>query len=95
MVKAVLEDYWTAPISYEIKMLLRYVEKVALRDQPVEQEDVDQLKRLGWSDAAIYDAVTVTALFSFYNRWVDGCGVGDMSDAMYAMSGKRLVKGYK
>jgi len=45
----------------------------------------------GWSDEAIYDAVSVCALFNFYNRWCDGSGVQPMQPEQYAASGKRLA----
>ena len=48
--------------------------------------------RIGWTDEAIYDAVTVCALFNFYVRWVDGCGVHEMSEADHRASGKRLAQ---
>ena len=49
----------------------------------------------GWSEEAVYDAVTVCALFNFYNTWIDGTGVGDMPAAAYEASGQRLAtRGY-
>lgn len=40
-----------------------------------------------------YDAITVCALFNFYNTWVDGCGVPALPD--YTPSGKRIAaEGY-
>ena len=41
-------------------------------------EDIDQLRKVGWTDEAIYDAITVCALFNFYNVWIDATGVSDM-----------------
>ena len=52
--------------------------------------DALALKQAGWSDEAIYDAVTVCALFNFYNRWIDATGVHDMPAAAYALTGERL-----
>ncbi len=51
---------------------------------------MDRVKAAGWSEEAIYDAVTVCALFNFYNRWIDGTGVSDMGAEAYAMSGARM-----
>ena len=51
---------------------------------------MDRVKAAGWSEEAIYDAVTVCALFNFYNRWIDGTGVSDMGAEAYAMSGERM-----
>jgi hypothetical protein len=49
----------------------------------------------GWSEEAVYDAVTVCALFNFYNTWIDGTGVADMPAAAYEASGQRLAtRGY-
>jgi alkylhydroperoxidase family enzyme len=90
-VQAVLDDYSTAPISEREKALLAFIEKVALRSNRVCQEDVDKAKAAGWSDEALYDAVTVCALFKFYNTWIDATGVQDMPPFAYKMSGKRLA----
>ena len=55
------------------------------------QADVDAAKKAGWSDEALYDAITVCALFQFYNNWIDATGVSDMPAVGYEMSGKRLA----
>jgi alkylhydroperoxidase family enzyme len=41
--------------------------------------DVKRVRNAGWSDDAIYDAITVCALFRFYNTWVDASGVAELS----------------
>lgn len=41
------------------------------------QEQVDQLRTLGWSDAAIHDAVQVCSYFNYINRIAEGLGVDD------------------
>lgn len=92
---AVLEDFRTAPISEEEKALFTFLEKVNRASNEVTQEDVDRVKAAGWSDEAVYDAVTVCALFNFYNVWIDATGVRDMPSMAYDMSGKRLAeRGY-
>jgi len=53
------------------------------------------LTTAGWSEEAIYDAITVCALFKFYNAWIDATGVHDLPAFGYEMSGKRLAtEGY-
>ena len=52
---------------------------------------MDEAKAAGWSDEALYDALTVCALFNFYNTWIDATGVSDMPAAAYAASGQRLA----
>ena len=47
------------------------------------------LHQAGWPDAAIYYAITVCALFNFYNRWVDGGGVPALSDEAHRQNAKR------
>lgn len=94
MIDEVCRDLESSSLDERSKALLRYVDKVNLRTEPVTPADIAQLHAQGWSDSAIYDAVTVAALFNFFNRWTDGCGVADMTPEQYAASGKRLKKGY-
>jgi alkylhydroperoxidase family enzyme len=89
-VRAVLHDLATSPLPEAEKALLAYVDKLNLNPSQIHFEDVDVLRRAGWSDEAIYDAVTVCALFNFYNRWVDGTGVHDMPAVAYELTGQRL-----
>lgn len=87
-----LADWRTAPISDREKELLSFIDKVNQASTRIGQGDIDSLKRQGWTEEAIYDAVTVCALFNFYNRWVDATGVPDMPAAAYELSGKRLAE---
>ena len=80
----VLRDPATSRLSDAEKALFAYVGR--LNDEPasVRAEDVERLGALGLDDATIYDAVTVCALFNFFNRWVDGNGVPDTPPGFYA-----------
>ena len=50
---------------------------------------------VGWTDEAAYFAITVCALFNFYNRWIDASGVHALSDEAHRVGGKRTaVNGY-
>jgi hypothetical protein len=71
--------------------LLAFVEKVCAEATAVARADVDAVVRTGWTEEAVYDAITVCALFQFYNTWIDAAGVQDMPAAAYAMSGKRMA----
>jgi hypothetical protein len=93
-VEAVLKDYRTAPISEAEKTLFKFVEKVNKQSNQIRLEDVEEVRQAGWSDEALYDALTVCALFNFYNRWVDAAGVHDLPAAAYAMQAQRLKGGY-
>jgi alkylhydroperoxidase family enzyme len=91
----VLDDYRTAPISDKERALFAFIDKVNKDSPAIRQNDIDDLHEAGWSDEAIYDAVTVCGLFNFYNRWVDATGVQDMPAAAYEITGQRLKeRGY-
>ncbi len=93
--KAVLEDVAKAPISEAEKALFAFVNTLNHRAAQVGRADIERLKDAGWTDEAIFDTVTVCALFNFYNRWIDGTGVGDMPAELYQRSGQRIaVAGY-
>ncbi len=55
--------------------------------------DIAALHAVGWNDEAIHDAVSVCALFNFYNRWVDGAGIHHTPPEVYEASGKRMAAG--
>lgn len=91
LVDAVLLDYRTAPISDSEKALFAFIDKVNRESSRLRKEDIDDVKAAGWSEEALYDAITVCALFNFYNKWIDAAGVSDMTSAAYAGSGTRLA----
>jgi hypothetical protein len=62
---------------------------------PEIQAAIENCKRVGWSERAVYHAITVIALFNFYNAWVDCSGVDALTAEGYEQSGKRLkARGY-
>jgi alkylhydroperoxidase family enzyme len=89
-VRAVLADYRASPLTAPEKALFAFLDKVNRTSNQIRREDVDEVKHAGWSEEAVFDALTVCALFNFYNRWVDATGVQDMPAAAYEMSGQRL-----
>lgn len=89
-----LADIDCAPLPDADKALLRFVEKVNRASTSIGQPDIDALHAIGWSDEAIYDAITVCALFNFYNRWIDASGVHAMSDDAHRASAVRMAPGY-
>jgi hypothetical protein len=50
------------------------------------------LHEAGWSDEATYYAITVCALFNFYNRWIDASGVHPMSEEAHRQFGERTAQ---
>jgi hypothetical protein len=90
-VQSVLDDYRTAPISEPERALFAFIAKMVEDSTTIGQADVDALCAAGWSEEAIYDAISVCALFQFYNNWIDAAGVRDMPAFAYEASGKRLA----
>ena len=88
-VAGVLRDLETSALSEKERALLRFVDLVNRHSQQITARDMQPLYAVGWDDAAIYYAITVTALFNFYNRWVDGSGVHALSDETHRQGGKR------
>ena len=73
------------------KAMFRLVDKVN-RDSPrITSDDMQPLYAAGWSDEAIYFAITVCALFNFYNRWIDATGVHALSDKAHREGGRRMA----
>ena len=86
-----LEDFRTASISAREKAMFAFLEKMNRESSRLKKEDVQTVVLAGWSEEAVYDAITVCALFNFYNKWIDATGVGDMPAAAYDASGQRLA----
>ena len=79
---AVLTDYRTAPIDARERALFAFIAKVNSDESSrLQPQDLDEVKAAGWTVEALYDAITVCALFNFYNNWIDATGVSDMAAA--------------
>ena len=89
LVNRVLEDLETAPLTPAERTLLRFVDKVNHDSVRITAEDMRPLHDAGWTDEQIYYAITICALFNFYNRWVDAAGVHTMSDEAHREAGAR------
>ncbi|WP_239470353.1 peroxidase [Archangium violaceum] len=73
-------------------MLFRFLEKVNRESERIQREDVEAVKAAGWTDEAVYDAITVCSLFNFYNRWNDAMGVREHPVEVYQRSAERLAQ---
>ena len=87
-----LDDYRTAPISEQERALFALIAKIVEDSTSIGPDDLTHARAAGWTDEALYDAITVCALFQFYNTWIDATGVSDMPAIGYEMSGKRLAE---
>jgi uncharacterized peroxidase-related enzyme len=68
-------DYETAGLDERRLWMLRYVEKLTRTPAKMTEEDVDGLRRTGFSDEDILQIVEVTAYYAYVNRIADGLGV--------------------
>jgi uncharacterized peroxidase-related enzyme len=90
LVDEVLHDLESSRLDSAHKALFRYIAKLAEHPSRVTDSDITRLKEAGWSEEAIYDALTVASVFKFYNTWNNGAGVQNMTSTDYLFSGQVL-----
>lgn len=90
-----LTDYESSVLDEQHKALFRFIDKVNHESPKMTEADLHAARAAGWTDEALYFAMTVCALFNFYNRWIDASGVHAMSDEAHRQGAKRsAVHGY-
>jgi len=89
LVWGVLRDLENSRLSEAEKVLFRFVDKVNRQSPAITAADMQPLYQAGWTDEVIYYAITVCALFNFYNRWIDASGVHALSEEAHRQGGKR------
>jgi alkylhydroperoxidase family enzyme len=67
------------------RALLEFTRIVNAHAYKVTDEDVEKLRRAGWSEDQISEGVYIMALFSFFNKVADAFGVPPMG---YLKAGK-------
>jgi alkylhydroperoxidase family enzyme len=92
LVWGALRDLESSGLDAKHKALFRFVDKVNHDSPRITADDMKPLYEAGWDDTAIYFAITVCALFNFYNRWIDASGVHAMSDEGHRLGGKRMAQ---
>jgi alkylhydroperoxidase family enzyme len=91
LVWGVLRDLENSALDEKHKALFRFVDKVNHDSPRIAEDDMKPLHAVGWEDDAIYLAITVCALFNFYNRWIDASGVHALSEEAHRLGGKRTA----
>ena len=71
-------DYEHAPVTPGVFALFRFADKLTRKPGDIVREDIEELKRAGWNEEQIYEAVLTVALLNFYNRV--SLGLGLMAD---------------
>ncbi|MGA8103673.1 MAG: peroxidase-related enzyme [Candidatus Acidiferrales bacterium] len=92
LVASVLGDVESSPLPANEKVLLRFARKVTLDLPNYSAVDAERVRAAGWSDEAIFNVITVCALFNFYNRWVTASGVHAVSKQGHRSHGKVLAQ---
>ena len=88
-IAGVIRDLETSGLTEKEKALFRFVDRVNRCSTSISPQDMETLHAVGWDDDAIYYAITVCALFNFYNRWIDASGVHALSEEAHRQGGIR------
>lgn len=70
-----MDDYQQAELDQPLRLLLDFAVQVTRDPHAGGEPAIEALRAVGWSDAAILEAVEVIGFFNYYNRLVDALGV--------------------
>ena len=76
MVRALEEDYQTAPISEQDRVMLDYVVQVTKDATRISPADHERLRAVGFDDKGILQITLIASWFNYINRVADALGVG-------------------
>jgi uncharacterized peroxidase-related enzyme len=89
------KDIFTAPVSDKMKALLQIAALVQKSGKDVTKHSIERAKEVGATDVEIHDTVLIAALFSLYNRYVDGLSTVTPTDpSFYKGLADRISKSY-
>ena len=89
LVESVVSDPSNSTLDEKHQLLFRFLDRVNGESNTLTAEDTARLREAGWTDEELYFAITVCALFNFYNRWNDATGVHALSEAAHRAGAKR------
>jgi len=75
LIDALIEDFDRAPVDEKLRPVLAYVAKLNTLPSKLVTRDAQAVYDAGWSEAALYEAVQVCALFNMMNRIIEGTGI--------------------
>ena len=76
LVAALKQDYTTAPISDQERVMLDYVVQLTKDATKISRDDHDRLRAAGFDDKAILQITLIASWFNYINRVADALGVG-------------------
>ena len=98
LIDALIQDIDATDIDPAMKPILHYVHCLTLSPAKMTEAHSSAVYAAGWSEAALYDAVQVCALYNFMNRIVEGSGVNFDTASLPPMSDadkeKRRARSY-
>jgi uncharacterized peroxidase-related enzyme len=84
LLDAILADPESAELTPGLKAVLGYINKLTREPAKITDADAATVFAAGVSEQALFDAITVCALFNLMNRIVDGCGIASSAQALEA-----------
>lgn len=81
-------------IDDRLRPVLRFAAKLTRTPDEVGPADIERLRRAGWSDQAIEDAINVAGLFNLVNRLVEAHGIRGSEDYFKQIGANLARQGY-
>lgn len=75
LVRQIATDWRAARLAPADRALAEYAVKLTRTPEAMSAEDIAHLRRHGFDDRAIHDAVQVIAYFNYINRVADALGI--------------------
>ncbi len=76
LVAALEQDYTTAPLTAQERVMVDYVVKLTKDATNVRKDDHERLRAVGFDDRAILQITLIASWFNYINRVADSLGVG-------------------
>jgi uncharacterized peroxidase-related enzyme len=76
LVEALENDYTTAPITPQERVMVDYVVKLTKDATKVWKDDIEGLRAIGFDDRGILQITLIASWFNYINRVADALGVG-------------------
>lgn len=73
---ALEEDYTSAPITEQERVMLDYVVQITRDATRISPRDHDRLRAAGFDDKGILQITLIASWFNYINRVADALGVG-------------------
>jgi alkylhydroperoxidase family enzyme len=93
MVKALEEDYRTAPISDQDRVMLDYVVQVTKDATRISPADHERLRAVGFDDKGILQITLIASWFNYINRVADALAWAEILQPDEVSTTSRLPAG--